>query len=91
MKIAVLGAGGFGIALAVMSEKYGHNVTLWSAFENEIELLTQKRANERLLPGIRLPDTVALTANWLSSRYPPARCRRWRSALRVVSTRKPWW
>ncbi len=63
MKIAVLGAGGFGIALAVMSEKYGHNVTLWSAFENEIELLTQKRANERLLPGIRLPDTVALTTD----------------------------
>lgn len=63
MKITVLGAGGFGIALAVMTTKHGHDVTLWSAFDNEIALLTEKRANERLLPGIRLPDSVALTTD----------------------------
>lgn len=46
-----MGAGGFGIALAVMTAKYSHNVTIWSAFENEIALLKSERENKKLLPG----------------------------------------
>ncbi|MFA9381749.1 MAG: NAD(P)H-dependent glycerol-3-phosphate dehydrogenase, partial [Acetanaerobacterium sp.] len=40
-----------------------HEVTLWSAFEPEIELLRTKRENPRLLPGIKLPETVTLTTD----------------------------
>lgn len=63
MKIAVLGAGGFGIALAVMTAKQGYDVTLWSTFEAEVAHLKQKRENERLLPGVHLPESVALTTD----------------------------
>ena len=35
--ITVLGAGGFGVALSVMLERFAHRVTLWSAFSEEIE------------------------------------------------------
>ncbi len=64
MKISVLGAGGFGIALAVMTANNDHDVTLWSAFEDEVILLSQQRENRRLLPGIKLPDSVKLTTDF---------------------------
>ena len=34
--IAILGSGGWGTALAVMANRHGHAVTLWSPFEEEI-------------------------------------------------------
>ncbi len=63
MRIAVLGAGGFGIALSVMAARYGHEVTMWSAFEQEIALLSGERENKKLLPGVMLPVEVSLTTN----------------------------
>lgn len=63
MKIAVLGAGGFGIALAVMTANHANKVTLWSAFEQEVEHLRRQRENERLLPGVKLPDSVNVTTD----------------------------
>src|ERR1700722_8394827 len=41
----------------------GHHVTLWGAFEESIERLLQNRENQRLLPGVRIPPRVRLTAN----------------------------
>ena len=38
-KITILGSGGFGISLAIMADKFGHDVTVWSAFESEIETI----------------------------------------------------
>lgn len=63
MNIAVLGAGGFGIALSVMAAKYGHSVTLWSAFEREVALLQTEHENKKLLPGIMLPQEVTITTD----------------------------
>lgn len=42
--IAILGSGGFGIALAVMCSNAGHTVTVWSKFQDEID--TIKRTGE---------------------------------------------
>lgn len=57
MNISVLGTGGWGIALAcILSEK--NNVTLWSAFENEIKELQKNRGNEKILSGVKLPESV---------------------------------
>ncbi len=61
--ITVLGAGGFGTALAVMSEKIGHNVTLWSPFEEEIETIKRDKENKKLLPGIFVPENIILTTD----------------------------
>src|SRR5204863_3113180 len=41
----------------------GHEVTMWGAFEESIERLLQDREQRRLLPGIRIPPNVRLTAN----------------------------
>ena len=41
-KVTVLGGGGWAIALAKVLNENGHNVTLWSALEREVEALTKK-------------------------------------------------
>lgn len=43
--ILILGAGGFGTALAVLCDKCGHRVTLYSPFQQEIETLSAARVS----------------------------------------------
>ena len=62
-KVTVLGSGGFGVALSLLSERLGHQVTLWSAFEEEIALLKKDREHKKLLPGIAIPPSIVLTAD----------------------------
>ena len=50
MKIAVLGSGGWGTALAMLLEENGHQVTLWSYLEQESKQL-QATGENPLLPG----------------------------------------
>lgn len=59
-RIMILGAGGFGVALAVMCDKNGHEVTLYSPFEAEIATLSAAREHKKLLPGIRIPENVSI-------------------------------
>lgn len=59
-KIAVLGSGGFGLSLAIMADKFGHEVTVWSAFEEEIEQLRRDREHKRLLPGVPVSESIRL-------------------------------
>lgn len=61
LKITVLGSGGWGMALALSAYKKGTDVTLWSPFKEEVELLNSKRTNERLLKGIFLPEDIKIT------------------------------
>lgn len=60
-KIAILGSGGWGTALAVSAFKSGHQVFLWSPFENEVNELNAKRENVKLLPGIEIPADICIT------------------------------
>lgn len=62
-KITVLGSGGWGIALAINAYECGHDVTLWSAFEEEVALLNEKHTNEKLLKGIILPEDMKITTD----------------------------
>ena len=43
--IAVLGAGGWGMALAISATGAGNSVTIWSPFEEEVKMLSEKRTN----------------------------------------------
>ncbi len=61
--IFVLGAGGWGIAMAVTLAKHGHKITIWSAFESEVSQLQTKRCNPNLLPGVYLPESIEVTGN----------------------------
>ncbi len=61
--IFVLGAGGWGLGLALAAHRAGHTVTVWSCFEKEIEELLSKRENVRLLPGVKIPMEISFTTN----------------------------
>jgi glycerol-3-phosphate dehydrogenase (NAD(P)+) len=58
VRIAVIGAGSWGTALAVLLGEAGHEVTLWG---RDTEALARDRENRRYLPGRRLPDAVRVT------------------------------
>ncbi len=55
MKIAVLGAGSWGTALAAHLGDGGHETTLWGRDRDVIEELRATRENRRYLPGRRVP------------------------------------
>ena len=59
MKLAVLGAGAWGTALAIsLTQK--HAVTLWGRDTDDIERLLVTRSNTRYLPHITLPDSLTI-------------------------------
>ena len=62
-RIAVLGAGGWGTALAVTADRMGHTVCLWSAFADEVEAIRRHGQHLKLLPGIAVPPSIALTTD----------------------------
>lgn len=62
MKVAVLGSGGWGCALAKVLDDNEHQVVLWSKFEDEINKIRELGENPDKLPGISLPETLTLTS-----------------------------
>jgi len=63
MNVGVIGAGSWGIALSVLLDKNGSKVTVWSKFEEEVNMLSQKREYEDKLPGVKIPETVDFTTD----------------------------
>ena len=61
--IAVIGAGGWGTALAVMAHQYGNTVSLWSPFEEEVAAIRRHDEHKKLLPGVAVPPSIRLTTN----------------------------
>lgn len=62
-KITVLGAGGWGMALAISAYGSGNEVNIWSPFEEEVVALQKNRGNERLLSGIKLSEEIGVTTD----------------------------
>ncbi len=62
-KVTVLGAGGWGMALALTAASKKHTVNIWSPFEEEVNLLLTKRTNECLLKGIYLNEEIGITTD----------------------------
>ena len=61
-KVLILGAGSFGVALALLCHNCGHEVTVWSHRREEAERLQVEREQKKLLPGVKLPQEIAFTA-----------------------------
>ena len=60
---AVIGAGSWGTALAILLAKKGHNVCLWGHNSQHIHEISEKRENKKYLPGIQLPENLNTTDN----------------------------
>jgi glycerol-3-phosphate dehydrogenase (NAD(P)+) len=60
-RIAILGDGAWGTAIAVLLAGAGHQVSLWSARRENAEILRRQRQNTRYLPGVAIPSSVTLT------------------------------
>jgi glycerol-3-phosphate dehydrogenase (NAD(P)+) len=55
VKLAVLGAGAWGTALAAHALRAGHDVRLWARGEEVARLINERRQNPAHLPGVDLP------------------------------------
>ena len=62
MKIAVLGAGAWGTALACAAAGR-HEVLLWARDAAQARSMRESRANARYLPGVALPTALQITAD----------------------------
>lgn len=58
MKIGVVGAGGWGTALAKLLTENGHDVTIWSYEEETMVEINESHSNHRFLPDVKLPKTL---------------------------------
>jgi glycerol-3-phosphate dehydrogenase (NAD(P)+) len=57
-RIAVLGAGSWGTALAYLLAKKGYQVTLWARNINQCEAIKRTKENRKYLPGVFLPPKL---------------------------------
>ena len=63
MKTGIIGAGSWGIALAALLDKNGHDVTVWSIIPEEIEMLKTEHEHKTKLPGVILSDRICFTTD----------------------------
>lgn len=63
MKVTVLGDGGWGTALVALLKNKGFDVSLWGAFQDNIEALNRELENKKFLPGIKLPKGIYFTCD----------------------------
>ena len=62
-KIGMIGAGSWGTALTWLLANNGHQVTVWSALEDEIRMLSQTHEQKEKLPGVILPEETVFTTD----------------------------
>lgn len=62
-KIAVLGAGSWGSVLAKVLVENGHEVSLWSNSQAQVDELNQKHTNVKYLPDLKYPEALKATTD----------------------------
>lgn len=61
--VSIIGAGSWGIALAVLLHKNGHKVTIWSIIEDEVSMLNETREHKDKLPGVKIAEDIIITSS----------------------------
>ena len=62
-RVAVLGAGSWGTTLGLVLHEKGNDVVLWEYDPRQVEAIRRERENRRFLPGVAVPETVAVTGD----------------------------
>jgi glycerol-3-phosphate dehydrogenase (NAD(P)+) len=60
-RIAVIGAGNWGTALAATLAKTGHAAALWAYEPEVVESIRAQHENALFMPGVKLPQSIAVT------------------------------
>jgi len=60
-KIAVIGAGGWGTALAILLSERGLPITIWGYDKAHVDEMNRTRLNLPFLPGVTLPENLTAT------------------------------
>jgi len=63
-RIAVLGAGSWGTALAVLLAEKKYQVSLWARREEAAAAINAGGENSQYLPGVKLPENMTISADW---------------------------
>ena len=61
-RIAIIGAGSWGTALAIVAARAGHEVQLWSRNTDVVNSIIQQRLNIRYLKSVEIPPSVTATS-----------------------------
>lgn len=61
--IAIVGAGSWGTALALVFARAGAMVSLWARDPTHAQALATERENRRYLPGVEIPAAIAITGD----------------------------
>ena len=62
-KLAVLGAGSWGTALAILAARNGCQTLLWGHNPEHVAPLAQDRQNKRYLPGVMFPENLTVSSD----------------------------
>ncbi len=62
-RICVIGAGSWGLALALLLDSKDYDLTVWCYLDQEKTLLETTRENPRYLPGIKFPNSICFTTD----------------------------
>jgi len=62
-RVAVIGAGAWGTALADLLARAGHDVTLWAREEDVVASVNERHVNDRFLAGIALAPSLRATSD----------------------------
>lgn len=63
-KIAILGAGSWGTAVAVHLANCGHDVLLWSHQPSQVALMKTEASNPQYLPGVAFPKSLTVSGDF---------------------------
>ncbi len=63
MKVTIIGSGAYGLALALMVNKNTKEIEMWTKFEEEKNMLLEKRENEKVLKGVKIPENINFTTD----------------------------
>ena len=61
MKVAIIGTGAYGLALALTVAENKHQVMMWTKFEQEKKIIEENHQYEKVLPNIKIPESTQIT------------------------------